>query len=199
MTAVKTDLDMPTIKGVKTVVGKTSVGFEWPTITDKRVEGIDVYRARPSQGGTQKMKKIATIGNRYATHFVDTKIQPNTTYLYTFRTFGLLFGSAPGQVVKVKTAPPLSATELAKVYQPDAGVVKLLWVPHPDPRVVEYLVERRLGGGEWKYLDTVKGRLNPEYVDMSPAKGRSYAYRIVARTADGIRTLPSKEQSLTIR
>ena len=199
MTAFKTDLNLPTIKNVKTVVDKTSVGFEWPAVTDKRVEGIDVYRAVERAGATPKMTKIATIGNRYATHFVDTSIQPDTAYLYTFRTFGVLFGSATGEVVHVKTAPPLPAVKLAKVYQPDSGVVKLLWVPHSDPRVVEYLIGRRLEGKEWKYLATVKGRLSPEYVDMSPARGRRYDYRILARTADGIRTLPSRAQGLMVR
>ncbi|WP_456459184.1 hypothetical protein [Nitratifractor sp.] len=200
MTAFKTDLDMPTIRGVKTVVDKTSVGFEWPAVTDKRVEGIDVYRARPAaKGAPQKMQKIATIANRYATHYVDTTIQPDSDYLYTFRTFGVLFGSAPGQVIRVHTAPRLPAVKIAKLYQPDAGVIKLLWVPHPDPRVADYVIERRLEGKEWKYLDTVKGRLMPEYIDMSPAKGRRYDYRVVGRTADGVRTRSSAAQSITIR
>jgi len=196
MTAFKTDLNLPTIRNVKTMVDQASVGFEWPAVTDKRVEGIDIYRGAP---GSAKLKKIATIGNRYATHYVDTTIRPDTSYRYSFRTFGVLFGSAPGDVVRVKTAPPLPAVKLAKLYQPDSGVVKLLWVPHSYPGVVDYLIERRLEGKAWKYLATVKGRLNPEYVDMSPAKGRHYDYRVVARTAAGIQALPSAVQGLTIR
>jgi len=198
MTAIKTDLSMPTIQNVKTVVDKTSIGFEWQPVKDKRVEGIDIYRGIPT-GGTQKMKKIATIGNRYATHYVDTEVRPGQTYLYTFKTFGVLFGSAPGAVVKVKSAPPLPAVDFAKAYLADSGVVKLLWVPHSYPGIADYMVERRLGGGEWKYLATVKGRLNPEYIDMSAARGRQYSYRIVARTADGIRALPSQALSVDVR
>ena len=198
MTAIKTDPSMPTIRKVKTVVDKTSIGFEWQPIKDKRVEGIDIYRGIPSSG-TQKMTKIATVGNRYATHYVDTTVRPGQTYLYTFKTFGVLFGSAPGVVVKVKSAPPLPAVDFAKAYLADSGVVKLLWVPHSYPGIVDYVVERRLGGGAWKYLDTVKGRLNPEYIDMSPAKGHRYGYRIVARTADGVRALPSRALSINVR
>ncbi|ADV46115.1 fibronectin type III domain-containing protein [Nitratifractor salsuginis] len=198
LTAVKTDLSMPTIKGVKTVVDRTSVGFEWQPITDKRVEGIDVYRALATGGAQEKYEKIATISNRYATHFVDTSIRPSTTYDYTFKTFGVLFGSAPGQIVRVKTAPPMPAVNLVKAYQPDPGVVKLLWTPHPDPRIVDYVVQRRLESGPWKYLDTVKGRLSPEYVDMSPAKGHRYGYRVIARSADKIQSLPSRSLDVTI-
>jgi fibronectin type 3 domain-containing protein len=198
LTAVKTDPSMPTIKGIKTIVDRTSVGFEWQPVTDKRAEGIDVYRALATGGAQERYTKIATIPNRYATHFVDTSIRPSTTYNYTFKTYGVLFGSAPGQIVRVKTAPPMPPVNLVKAYQPDPGVVKLLWTPHRDPRIVDYLIERRLDGGPWKYLDTVKGRLSPEYIDMSPAKGHRYGYRVIARSADKILSVPSRSLDLTI-
>jgi len=199
MTAVKTDLSMPTLQGIKTVVGKTSVGFEWKPITDTRVEGIDVYRAVPTGASEEHYKKIATIPNRFATHFVDTTVKPNTTYNYTFKTFGVLFGSAPGKIIRVKTAPPLPAVSFVKAYQPAPGVVKILWTPHPDPRIVDYIIQRRLENGPWKYLATVKGRLSPEYIDESGAKGHRYAYRVIARSSDGAQALPSRPVSITIQ
>ncbi len=197
--AVNTDPSLPTLHGIKTVVDRTSVGFEWQPIQDKRVKGIMVYRARAIGGATESYTKIATIANRYATHFVDTKIKPATTYDYTFKTYGLFSGSNPGQIVRVKTAPAMPAVNLVKVYQPDSGVVKLLWMPHKDPRVVDYIVQRRLGKGPWKYLDTVKGRLSPEYIDMSPARGHSYGYRVIARSSEKIPSLPSRAMEVTVR
>jgi fibronectin type 3 domain-containing protein len=199
MTAVKTDPSMPTLKGIKTVVDKTSVGFEWRPITDKRVEGIDVYRAVPTGSREDRYVKIATIPNRYTTHYVDRTVRPGTTYNYTFKTYGVLFGSAPGKIIRVKTPPALPAVNFVKVYQPDPGVIKVLWTPHPDPRVVDYIIERRLGGGPWKYLATVKGRLSPEYIDESPAKGRRYEYRVTARSSDGARAVPSRPVAVTVR
>jgi fibronectin type 3 domain-containing protein len=199
LTAVKTDPSMPTLKGVKTVVDRSSVGFEWKPITDKRVEGIDIYRAVATGGREIKYTKIATIPNRYTTHYVDTTVRPGTTYNYTFKTYGVLFGSAPGEIIRVKTPPALPPVSFVKAYQPAPGVVKILWTPHNDPRVVDYLIERRLEGGQWKYLATVKGRLSPEYIDESPAKGRRYDYRVVARTSDGARALPSRVVSVTVR
>ena len=59
MTALKVDPSMPVIKEVKTIVDKTSVGFEWSEIQDKRVEGVDVYRAVPGKGSKQRYVKIA--------------------------------------------------------------------------------------------------------------------------------------------
>lgn len=199
LTAVKTDPSMPSLKGIKTVVDKTSVGFEWQPVTDKRVEGIDVYRAIPTGGREEKYTKIATISTRYATHYVDTTVRPNTTYDYTFKTYGVLFGSAPGKVIRVKTPAALTPVNFVKAYQPAPGVIKILWTPHQDPRVSDYIVERRLEGGQWKYLATVKGRLSPEYIDPSPAKGHRYDYRVIARAADGARALPSQVVSVTVQ
>lgn len=198
MTAVKTDPSMPMIKGVKHITDKTSVGFEWPEIQDKRVEGIEIYRAVQSNAPKQKYIKIATIGNRYATHFVDTNIKPNTNYLYTFRTFGVLYGSAPGEIVKVKTDSPFPPVSFFKAYLVDKGVVKLLWTPHPDLRIHDYIIERKVAGRDWKYLANIKGRLSPEYIDMSPAKGHTYSYRLIARSADGFRSKPSTPATVTV-
>ena len=198
MTALKVDPSMPVIKEVKTIVDKTSVGFEWSEIQDKRVEGVDVYRAVPGKGSKQRYVKIATIGNRYATHFVDTDIKPNRKYLYTFKPYGLFYGSSPGKIASVKTKSPFPPVDFFKAFIVDKGVVKLLWTPHPDPRIHDYIIERRLEGREWKYLANVKGRLSPEYIDMSAAKGRRYSYRIIARSADGFRSDASEAATVTI-
>ncbi len=198
VTAMQMDLSLPKIKNVRHLVDRTSVGFEWPEIKDKRVAGVDVYRAVKSDTKEATYTKIATIGNRYATHFVDTSIVPNTTYLYMFRTFSTLYSSAPGEVVSIKTMPPLPPVNFAKAILVDSGVVKLLWPPHPNPVIYDYVIERRLKGDKWKYLATVKGRLSPEYIDMSAVRGRVYGYRVVARSADGIRAIPSNESTVEV-
>ena len=198
LTAVKMDPSMPVIKDIKTVVTPTSVAFEWKPINDRRVDGIDVYRAIARSGNEQKFVKIATIDNRYSTHYVDTDIEPGRVYIYVFKTFGVLYGSAPGEMVRVETLPPLPPVAFVKAYIVDPGVVKILWKPHPDPHIHDYIIERKLEGREWKYLANVKGRLSPEYIDMSPAKGRKYSYHIIARSADGFRSKASEAATVTI-
>jgi len=85
-----------------------------------------------------------------------------------------------------------------KAYMSDKGVVKILWSPHANPEISEYIVERKIDGGRWKYLAKVRGRLMPEYIDKSSAIGYSYSYRIIARSVNGIKALPSSPASLRI-
>ena len=199
ITALQTDPSLPQIHNVRTQVDKSSIGFEWDLIKDGRVKGVDVYRAISTGSSEETFDKIATLSNRFVTHFVDTSITPNTNYIYTFRTFGLFKGSPAGKVVRVRAPSPLKGVELVSVYLADSGVVKLLWKPHPYSGVYDYVVERKLQGREWKYLATIKGRLSPEYIDMSAARGYNYSYRVVARLADGIRAVPSRPISLLVQ
>jgi len=197
--AIGSDETLPKITQVKYIVGKSSVGFEWPAIKDSRVKGIKVYRAIPQNTADQRYTKIATIDDRYATHFVDRKIAPNQTYLYTFTTYSLLKESLPGKVIKVQTGEAFEPVSFIKTYISDMGVVKILWNPHPDPEISAYIIERKISGGKWKYLATVRGRLMPEYIDKSAAIGYTYAYRVVARSSGGVRALPSEASEITVK
>ncbi len=62
----------------------------------------------------------------------------------------------------------------------------------------DYIIERKLRGRGWRYLATVKGRLSPEYIDMSPAKGYNYSYRVIARLETESKVIPSRELSVLI-
>jgi hypothetical protein len=198
LTAVGVDNSLPQIHNVKSEFDNSSIGFEWDLIKDSRVNGIDIFRAEDKGTNEVEFRKIATLGNRYTTHFVDTDIVPRTKYIYRFRTFGLFKGSPKGKIVRVKAPNPIAPVELVDVSMVDRGVVKILWRPHHYVGVYDYVIERKLQGRGWKYLATVKGRLSPEYIDMSPAKGYNYSYRVVARLADEIRAIPSGELSVFV-
>ncbi len=203
LVTIGVDRSLPVIRDVKVLVEKSSVGFEWPAIQNPKVKGINVYRAIPStDGGTkQKFYKIATIADHFATHYVDRSIRPNQRYYYTFTTYDLLHESPHGTVVKVRTSSPYKPVAFVKVYLRDSGVVKVLWKPHPNPRIAGYVIQRRLAGGEnkWRYLASVKGRLMPEYIDVSAAKGYRYSYRVIARSSDGVLSVASQPATLMVR
>jgi len=197
--AIGTDKTLPKITRVKYIVSKSSVGFEWQAIKDSRIKGIKVYRAIPQHTKDQRYAKIATIDDRYATHFVDRDIKPSQTYLYTFTTYSLIKESLPGTVIKVHTREPLEPVGFIKTYNRDKGVVKILWNPHPSAEVSEYIIERKVSGGKWKYLALVRGRLMPEYIDKSAAIGYTYSYRVVARNSNSVRALPSKASVIKVQ
>ena len=73
-----TDPTLKSITQVRALPMMSSVGFEWEKIQDRRIHGINIYRKVPSNQEDQEFKRIGSIGNRYATHFVDTHVKPNT-------------------------------------------------------------------------------------------------------------------------
>jgi len=200
LVTIGTDKTLPTIQQVNVLVEKSSVGFEWPAIRDKRVKGINIYRAEPGDLRQQKFTRIASLGGNYATHYVDKSIKPDKKYMYTFTTYDLLHESPHGKIIRVKTSPAYKSVEFVKVYLRDSGVVKILWKPHPNPRIASYIIQRRLANKkEWHYLASVSGRLMPEYIDSSAAKGFKYAYRVIARSSDGILARPSEEATISVK
>jgi len=195
-----TDPTLKTITQVKALPMMSSVGFEWKKIEDNRVHGINIYRGSPGDriGGDQGFKRIGSIGNRYATHFVDTHTKPNTKYLYTFTTFSLGRESKHGAILRVKTRPPFAGVSFVQAYKVAPGVVKLLWKPHPNERVNAYIIERSVNGAEWKYVSQVEGQLMAEYIDSFVRAGNTYAYRIIAKSYDGIRAKASQVTRISL-
>ncbi len=197
------DSSLPVMNHVKVLVGKSSVGFEWPAIKDTRIKGFYVYRAEATPGTTdQKFYRIATVSDPYATHYVDKDITPNQRYYYMFTTYDLTHESPRGTVLKVHASSPFRAVDFIKVYSRGSGVVKVLWKPHSDPGIVGYILQRRLEGGAdkaWHYLAKIQGRLVPEYIDASGVKGSKYSYRVLAQSSTGILSVPSRAATLTVR
>ena len=191
------DPSLKTIAEVRALPTMNSVGFEWKKIEDYRIHGINIYRALASQG-KHSFKRVGSIGNRYATHFVDTHVKPDTSYIYTFKTFSMGRESRHGSVLHVKTQPPFNGVSFVKAYKVAPGVVKLLWKPHPSGRVNAYIIQRSVNGGVWKYVSQVEGRLMAEYIDTFVRYGNTYQYRIIAKSYDGIQAKPSHATRISL-
>jgi len=195
-----TDFSLPKVTGVKSVADRNSIGFEWkPLFRYQNIQGVNVYRAKAVPGAKQVYTKIASISNRFATHFVDTQIEPNTNYFYTFTTYSGLSESLYGDIVPVKSAPPYKQVHLVSVEVVGEHTVKLLWVPSSEPTIVEYVIERKRDGGKWHYLKSVKGRLYPEYIDLTVSIGHSYSYRVIARDAMGMTSYVGNAVKVEVR
>jgi len=192
-----TDFSLPSLTQVKALPMRNSVGFEWPTITDRRIHGVNIYRSVPTNGN-QTFERIGKTNNRFATHFVDTQVQANANYLYTFTTFMIGKESKYGAILNVKTLAHLEAVSYAKAFVVAPTTVKLLWAPHANQSVVGYRIERSVGNGQWKYLAEVRGQLMAEYIDTFVRQGESYHYRIFAKSYDRLLSYPSAFMSISL-
>ena len=192
-----TDPSLTTLGKVHALPMMNSVGFEWEKISDHRIHGVNIYRENRSQG-VESFQRIGTVGNRYATHFVDTHVNADSTYRYSFSTFSLGKESRRSKPIEVRTLPPFSAVTFVKAYKVAPSVVKLLWKPHTNPSINAYIVERSVDGSEWKFVSQVQGQLMAEYIDTFVRSGHTYSYRIIAQRYDKIRAYPSQATKITL-
>ncbi len=189
---LKVDEKLPKIELTKNgvVAEMNEIAFEWKPIEDPNVEGIDIYRGI---GNAKDVELIATIRNRYATHYVDLDVKPNTKYRYFFRTYRGDVVSPKNKGVVVYSKPPLPSVSWIYVRDHMPKMAKLLWRPHPNQAVEYYIIERKsVEDKEWKEVAKLKGRLQAEYIDTSLKDRFIYRYRVRVQTFDGIVSTPSE-------
>lgn len=192
-----TDPSLKTVTQIHALPRMNSVGFEWKKIENHSIHGVNIYRGHASQS-TQSFKRIGTVGNRYATHFVDTHVKADSTYRYTFSTFAFGKESRRSAPIEVRTLPAFSAVSFVKAYKVAPSVVKLLWKPHANSSINAYIVERSVDGSEWKFVSQVQGQLMAEYIDTFVRGGHTYSYRVIAQSYDKIRAYPSSATKITL-
>ena len=61
------DSTLPSVNSLRTLPDIKAIGFEWSPAYDERVKGYYLYRI----DGNGKMKRVATIPDRYSSHYVD--------------------------------------------------------------------------------------------------------------------------------
>ena len=191
------DPSLKVITQVRALPVLNSVGFEWKKLEDRRVHGINIYRGNPTKG-KQSLKRIGSVSNAYATHYVDTDVKPNTSYIYTFTTFFLGKESRHGAVLNVTTSPRLDGVSFAHAYRVAPRVVKLLWSPHSNGSINRYIIERSTNSGSWEHITQLKGQLSAEYIDTFVKVGNRYSYRVIAKSYDGILTHASEITTVSL-
>jgi len=178
------DPRLPKLNSVKAVVGSTSVAFEWQSLANKGMDGVNIYRTKSANGymssSTKQLEKVGSVSSRFASHYVDTGLDQNTAYTYTFTAVRGGFESSHGQVLDIKTLVPFEAVTFFQGFQKAHNTIKLIWRPHADKRVKMYKIERSTNSQAWKWIDTVKHRMMSEVIDTYVAPGNSYAYRVIA-------------------
>ncbi len=181
---------LPKIDNLKSLSDISNIAFEWDPLYDDNIKGFYLYR---SNDANPEFKLVGTIKDKFQTHYVDAKLEPNTKYYYMMRSFnnqGHI--SEDGKVVEVKTMPRLEAIAFAQAITNLPSRIKLIWRPHSDPRVASYIIERaKADGQEFKKIAEVKNRLNAEFIDEDLKPEESFNYRIIAVGFDGVQSEPS--------
>ncbi|MBP5779048.1 MAG: hypothetical protein J6W17_03745, partial [Campylobacter sp.] len=182
--------NLPQVTNVKTISGTTEIGLEWPSYAEySDVQGFQIFRAEMNGG---EMKRVAVVKDKYSTHFVDTKLAPETTYKYVVKTYGGGAVSESAPVTVASTTKLMDSVPFAQAIYGLPERIKIIWRPHPDLRVKSYVIERRsLGSQSWSKRAEVNGRLSAEYIDKV-GSGQSYEYRIFVKTASGELSKPSE-------
>ena len=188
---IDSTLPIPVMNGY--IADITSAAFEWKPIDDPRVQGYFVYRTNPG-GEDQKLHRIASIESRFATHFVDTDLKPNTQYQYRFAAFTKDEHESVGsETMIVATQPMIAPVSFFQAVGNMPRSAKLLWRPHPNGKISGYVLERQNANDqEWRQIATISGRLTPEYIDRDLKDGQVYFYRIKATSFDRLTTEPSE-------
>ena len=134
----KVDPSLPKPANIKTMSDRTSIGFEWDYINDPAIEGYKIYR-----NGKEGSELVATIKDRYASHYADKELKPDTLYSYRFSSLtpeGV--ESDASTVVNVKTKPLLEKVSFVAAIDNLPNRTKISRRPHPRPDVVEYTVQK---------------------------------------------------------
>lgn len=188
---------LPKVENIQTISDMTSIAFEWESKGDESINGFYVYRGTEAE---PEMKLIATLKDKYQTHFVDSGLKPNTKYLYTIKTYNDAgYVSANAQTIEARTTERIATMPFVESIQNLPKRIKLIWRPHPDVRVSSYVVERAGEDGKFKMIDEVKNRLSAEYIDDNLKADQNFQYRVYAKTFDGVYSQPSRVMSATTK
>jgi hypothetical protein len=187
------DKTLPQVGDIKFLTEVSAIGFEWEPSFDGRVEGYYIYRSTPNSQ-SDKLQRVATIDDKYSSHYVDTKLQPETMYYYRFSTFSKeKRESVPSETVSASTLPLLESVSFVKAITGLPHRIKIIWRPHASQRVEAYLVEKNeFNSTQWKQIAKVNGRLSAEYIDAGLEGNHMFRYRIKAQTYDGLISKPSQ-------
>ncbi|MEA3228615.1 MAG: hypothetical protein U9P38_06060 [Campylobacterota bacterium] len=182
---LKVDLTLPVVTLTQNGVFAdiNAIAFEWKSLNNSDVTSIDIYK---------QSKYYETIDNRFATHYVDNNIRPNTLYSYAFKTVSKESESKLSQVVKVKSLDFLDSVTWIHSITGMPRSAKIIWRPHSNTKVKSYIIERRtLLEKEYQTIAKIDGRLNAEFIDKELEDNYKYRYRVRVETFDKIISKPS--------
>ncbi|MBS4274667.1 fibronectin type III domain-containing protein [Campylobacter vulpis] len=181
---------LPKVQNLKSISDLSNVAFEWEPLYGENIQGFYLYRSSEKE---PQMKLVATIKDKFQTHYVDTKLESGTKYQYMMKTFNEQgHFSEEGQVIEIATQPRPEPLAFVQAITNLPERIKLIWRPHTDLRVNAYIIEKkRVEDKKFAKIGEVKNRLSAEFIDEVKAN-ENFLYRVSALTFDGIQSEPSE-------
>lgn len=186
-------IQMVNKESIKSISDITSIAFEWQKVDDPNVIGYNFYRANMHKDG-RTLKLVKSLNNRYATHYVDTNLEPDTKYVYQVSARSANnMESKSTDAYMAQTLPKINPVSFVQALSDLPNRIKLLWRPHSDKRIEYYKIQKfNVTLNEWMTLTTIEGRLQAEYIDTDLDNLETCKYRIIAYTFDDIESNPSE-------
>lgn len=181
---------LPKVQSLKSISDLSNVAFEWEPLYSENIQGFYLYRSSEKE---PQMKLVATIKDKFQTHYVDTKLESGTKYQYMIKTFNEQgHFSEEGQVIEIATQPRPEPLAFVQAIINLPGRIKLIWRPHTDLRVNAYIIEKKkVEDKKFAKIGEVKNRLSAEFIDEVKAN-ENFLYRVSALTFDGVQSEPSE-------
>jgi len=189
---INPNLPVVSSKSVRFISGMDSIALEWKGFNIQNIFGYHIYRSNLEKD-SQKMTKIATLKNKYISHYLDKNLEANTNYLYAISIIGSNdTQSQPSEAIKANTLKKLPSVSFSIAINDLPRQVKILWRPHTNQSVEYYIIQRNDSvKTKWSTISKVKYRLNAEYIDTKLKDDYTYSYRIKVLTFDNIMSGPS--------
>ena len=186
--APKSNPNLPVVKNFKAYPDRNAMALYWDSVPSMSGYYIQRYDSK-----NKKWKQIATINNPYTSIYVDTDLKPGFIYKYRIATFDKNHIPSLAKETIQSTMPKLSPVIILEAKPIVKGKIKLIFRPHPNERVNEYIIKRFDDtNAKWETIATLKPRLNVEYIDSGLKDGKIYKYKVIAKSFDDIKSLPSK-------
>ncbi|EAI2137346.1 fibronectin type III domain-containing protein [Campylobacter upsaliensis] len=181
---------LPKVQSLKSISDLSNVAFEWEPLYSENIQGFYLYRSSEKE---PQMKLVATIKDKFQTHYVDTKLESGTKYQYMMKTFNEQgHFSEEGQVIEIATQPRPEPLAFVQAITNLPERIKLIWRPHTDLRVNAYIIEKKkVEDKKFAKIGEVKNRLSAEFIDDVKAN-ENFLYRVSALTFDGVQSEPSE-------
>jgi fibronectin type 3 domain-containing protein/TolB-like protein len=179
----------PTPESLKAVSGLVKkVELTWTASSEEDVEGYNIYWSREKVGKYLLLERLKGRTTNKFTHASGgiEKLDDNTTYYYTIRSFNVVdLESDLSEVVfattKARPTKPLGLKgEELKVKE-----APLIWLANPENDIAVYHVWRAGSEGE-EFTRIADTRGETTYIDRDLKDGCTYRYRIQAGDRDGL-------------